>query len=330
MKANLVDTLSGFYATRAIDTLFTTGVLAELIAGRSLSDACAERKIDRLLAYYLVRYVILTTDLLVSQDDGEHCALGEGYEPNDVAHLIDLYAGAFGPCADRLPAMCLDPTSGASHVDTKRHAAAFGTRAGDVGPYLPSIIEELEIGFLLDLGCGGGAMLRQLASANEVFHGIGVDVNPEVIAFAGASLPAACQGRISFKVGDLMELASILDPQEIANVQAVSFRSVANGFFGWDEQRNFSALLDVLKSLFPARLLFIADYLPQLNAEDADAEPSHRTLIHDFAQVASSQGLPPPSHEKWFEVYRKHDLNVIGFYGYGDEHIKHFIHILRL
>lgn len=330
MKLNLVDAISGFYTVKALDALHSSGILTELVSGKSVSQVCDERKIDHLFVSYLLRYLTIATDVVVNPNGGEHFLLGENYSLNDAAHLVDLYLGAFGPCSDNLQATLVDPTKGEQYVNATRHALAFGERSGSASPYFSSIIEEIEVSFLLDLGCGGGGMLKDLASSNSKFEGLGVDANADVISFASRTVPESCGDRVQFKCGDFMRLNLVLSEEEIAKVQAISFRSAANGFFGWDEKRSFSALIGQLKRMFPGKLLFIGDYVPVLDLKSDQSEVPFRTLIHDFAQVISSQGLPPSSHEEWIGLYKMLDVSVIGLYGYGDEHIKHFIHILRL
>jgi hypothetical protein len=56
-----------------------------------------------------------------------------------------------------------------------------------------------------------------------------------------------------------------------------------------------------LRKALPGRPLIISDYYGQLGHRGAAADPM--TLLHDFVQLTSGQGVPAPSWRAWRKIY---------------------------
>ena len=55
-----------------------------------------------------------------------------------------------------------------------------------------------------------------------------------------------------------------------------------------------------LRQALPGRPLLLSDYYGRLGS---DAEEQRETLLHDFVQLISGQGVPPPGLDEWRAIY---------------------------
>jgi len=73
-----------------------------------------------------------------------------------------------------------------------------------IAHFVGSIVRERGPLRLLEVGCGTGVHIRHAVEANAEIRGVGVDVQPEVVAMAGANLAAwGLTGRFSVVHGDI-------------------------------------------------------------------------------------------------------------------------------
>jgi hypothetical protein len=81
-----------------------------------------------------------------------------------------------------------------------------------------------------------------------------------------------------------------------------------------------------LRQVLPGRPLLIADYYGRLGQKRVRL--SRETLLHDFAQVISGQGVPPANASQWRAIYSRAGCQLIHII--EDKTTTRFIHILRL
>ena len=81
-----------------------------------------------------------------------------------------------------------------------------------------------------------------------------------------------------------------------------------------------------LRGMFPGRPMLIADYYGRLSAP---ALPWDRaTLLHDFVQLISGQGIPPHSLVEWQSLYQAAGCRLV--HVTEDTSSTRFLHILVL
>ena len=238
--------------------------------------------------------------------------------------------GAYGPC--------LDAAGPAPHgVDAAALAHAFGElaypngRRPDSGSLATAVLREfgVERG-LLDLGCGAGDLLIELARNDDRFGGIGVDSNPEMCtreverADAAGVLP-----RLRIYHGDAFDVLSSLPADAIDGIEAVHAASFFNALFANGHERAVE-VLTLLGRRVGRRLLFVDDYYGQLGATfDADSGVTW-SVMQDLVQVCSGQGVPPREREDWEAIYGRAGCRLVRAYEGELGGFLRFVHVVQL
>jgi len=329
---SVVDAIAGYYAVKAIDALVVSGAMQALADGGTLKQIAAGFGFDEQALLSVLRYLEKTTDIieLRSHDSSHSATLSRKYRASEVEHLTNLYVGAFGPCCDRI-AEILRGSAKCDLVDLRRHSLAF-VSDGPPDPYLPRLLREIRVSRLLDIGCGGGDLLIHMASTDNGFTGVGVDSNREALERARGRCAASSelQSRIEWLECSVLELHRSLSPEVRDGLQALCLRSVLNSLFSDKSLVKVVGVLGYLKEMFPKRILIVADYFAKLREPSCPSGSYRRTLIHDFAQLASAQGLPPAEQSGWETLYSQAQVSLIQAFHYAGDGLDHFIHLLQL
>lgn len=135
----------------------------------------------------LLRYVALRSDVLISGGglENDRFQLAPRYRgESHFQHMMDQYVGGYGPCLTQLDKIMNEPDEGRSLVNLHRHAQAFCRPAHRNIREIIHLVECLNVRALIDIGCGGGQLLRELGDRNFGLRGIGIDSNPEMVKYA--------------------------------------------------------------------------------------------------------------------------------------------------
>ena len=99
-------------------------------------------------------------------------------------------------------------------------------------------------------------------------------------------------------------------------------------FFG---MRTMNELLGRLSEALPNRLLILADYYGCLDEWKPVSKPDQRrATLHDVAQVASGQGIPPSSLKAWQNIYDQNRCILIKASSIVSGGVHRFIHIVKI
>jgi SAM-dependent methyltransferase len=321
-KLTTEDLVEAFHLAHAVWTLHGAGIFASLDQPRTADDAAALHKLDAKMLRGVLAYVAERTDLL-EHSDGTFAATAS--YSRGSRFLLDLYAGAYGPAALRLGRILAEPSFGAACVDREMHARTF-CQKGPVPPsWLGSVIEQLEWNQVLDVGCGTAALLVELAGRNAEFSGWGLDANRAMCRAARARVrDAAAGGRVTIVEGDARELER-LSPRILESIRTVTARHVANEMFGADGSGAVEWLTGMRRAL-PGRPLLIEDYYGVLGTENAQRHLP--TMLHDYVQHISGQGVPPSTLAEWEQVYDAAGCRLI--HVSEEQSSTRFIHIVVL
>ena len=317
------DLVEGFHLAHAIAALHQEGVLQSLRQAQTVEQLVAQHPVDPAMLRAVLQYAAARTDLV--EQRGAEFATTTHYEPK-ARFLIDQYIGTYGPHAQQLRALLRNPSLAPSLVDRSQHAQAYGHLDAPGLPTLPDVIMQLKLNHLLDLGCGPGSVLLTLAQKDQEFIGWGVDLNPWMCTNALDRVRSlGVDERIRIFEGDSTTLETVLAANIRDQVEAICAASLLNEFFGHGTSAVI-AFLQKLRTLFPERLLLVVDYYGRLGHSDQSWPP--HTLLHDFIQVISGQGVPPYDRSSWYEMYTAAGCRLI--YSAEDENATCFIHLLRL
>lgn len=244
------DLAEGFHLFHAVDSLRKLGIFDLLQQPQTSARLAESSGLNQPILAALLDYVVERTDLLSRDDD--HYSLTPEYSP-EARFYLDQYVGAYGPNALNLPTILRDPASAGSFVDRDQHAAAWIAYGKPGHQLLPDVIRQLELNFVLDLGCGPGSLLLDLAESDSAFIGWGVDLNPNMYASANERFrEAGVSDQVQVFVGDCGKPETML-PDSIANqVQALVGMSLANEFFGGGRDQVIG-WLSTLRQAFPQR-----------------------------------------------------------------------------
>jgi SAM-dependent methyltransferase len=319
----------GYFLALIVYQLHRGGVLGSLVPGRAVPEIAAERGYDAELLRALLEFVHQRSDVL-ERDGRDRYRLNPEYAPYArFAFHLDKLIGAYGPAVQRLEESLCSPGLGAALVDQGALADAFDA-AGAAGTEAQvAILRDWRVGPLVDLGCGPGALLVELASGAPGFIGWGIDASAQMCAAASKRVAeAGLDGVVKIIHGDAREVAQHLG-DDVDRVSALHCRSLMNELFrrGTGEAVEF---VETLSDDFRDRLLFVSDYYGKLGTRDDIPDRYAHTLTHDLAQAISGQGIPPPDLSRWAEVYRAAGVRLL--HAYEGEHagIAWFVHAVRL
>jgi SAM-dependent methyltransferase len=176
-----------------------------------------------------LEYVSARTDL-VRKTGGQFVATRR--YSNEACFLLDVYALAYGRNAVQLSKLLRQPSLASRTVERKHLARAFG-RAGSHGlGVLPGVIRQLGLSPLLDLGCGSGALLLELAANDPKFVGWGLEIDVAMCKVARASIRTARMGkRVHVLRGNANQVGKTLPRNAASGIAAIIASQLANEMF---------------------------------------------------------------------------------------------------
>lgn len=320
----------GFYLAHIVYHLHRAGVLHRFGTGRTVAEVAAEYGCDEPLLHTLLEYVRQRSDIVVRDGSGGYALNGEYRPYHRFGFHLDKFIGAYGPALRRLGESLALPELGRELVDEGMLSEAFDRAGSPSVAAQAAIIRAWQIGSLIDLGCGPGTLLCDLALGDPGFRGWGVDARPAMCAVAVERARAAgVEHALRFVCADARDLGDHLTDDDLGSIDGLHCRSLFNELFrdGPDEAVELVARL---ARLFAGRLLFVGDYYGRLGF-DGDATDTHaHTLLQDVAQAVSGQGIPPPDLDGWAEIYRAGGAQLVHVYEGDHAGIATFVHVVRL
>lgn len=317
------DLVEAFQLAHAVATLHDLGILTTLKKSATADELARRHSLDAKLLRGTLEFVAARTELL--RKSGERFVATRDYSGGS-RFLLDLYVGAYGGNAAQLGKLLSDASAASAAVNRLKHSRAFEAVDGlALGP-LPDLIRQLEFNDLLDIGCGNGALLIELASKDSSFRGWGIDFNESMCRLARARVRTAGIGkRVRVINGDCQNLKDHLPAKTTKLIGSVSACNVVNEMFA-DGHAAVISWLRGLRRLFPGRLLLLVDYYGRLGKGKGKAD--RETLLHDYAQLISGQGVPPARRKEWQSIYERAGCRLV--HVIEDTATTRFIHILGL
>jgi SAM-dependent methyltransferase len=323
-KLGPFDLAEGLQLGHAIRALHELGVLNLLRKPMTSSAAAKQLRLDPATLSMVLCYCAARTTVIASKRNNRFQTTGAHGPMSEF--LIDMYAGAFGQHAIALESLLEGSRTGPQLINRTLQARAFRSALADEEPPIAGIIRQLQFNHVLDLGCGSGVLLRALATQSKDFHGTGIDFNPEMCRVARTTMREAGVARqVRIFRGDIREDMNILPNDLRATIKTLVASNVANEFFD-DGRRTLLSWLVQLKRCFPNVIMLLADYYGRLGVSERVAD--RQTLLHDYVQSLSGQGVPFADLRSWKAIYRDSGCHLI--HCIEDKTTTQFIHILRL
>lgn len=318
-----LDLAEAFQLAHAVATLEEYGLLVYLAAHPSTAAALATRfGVDPAILAGMLEYVAERTELVRRRGRMYTTSSNDGHRDR---FLLNLYTLAFRPNACRLSHILRHPRVGGSLVDRAHHAKTFASLTPRAESPVADVVRQLGLDVVLDLGCGTGDLLRSLAAADDRFIGVGVEQNRRMCLAARARIVAAGLGRrIRVLEGDARRLSGVVPKHLRARVSGVTACHVANEMFARGIV-SAARWLTAIRTSVPGRPIIIHDYYGRLGSRRSWSADRH-TLLHDYVQLISSQGIPPASLTGWRRAYQLAGLRLI--HVNEDEATTRFIHVL--
>jgi SAM-dependent methyltransferase len=321
-RLGTLDLVEGLQLGHALSTLHDLGVLAALRTPRTAAELAAQFRLDPALLAAALEWLVARTELLRKR--GGRFRTTAAYTAAD-RYLIDLYAGAFGANAMALPELLRHPARAGARVDRRRHAHAFLHVSGGDDSMAAELLLGLGCRGVLDLGCGPATLLRVMARHDGELRGWGIEANPAMCRLARTRLrEAGVAPRVRILRGDGRDPAAVLPARARPAVDTLVAGDLANELCAGDG-RAAGAWLRRLRRDFPGRLLLVSDYYGRLGHRGA---ARRETLLHDYVQAISGQGIPPPDRRAWQTLYRAAGVRLL--HCIEDTATTRFLHLLRL
>ena len=308
--------------SHGISTLHNLGVLETLRRPLTATTAAKAHGLDPALISGLLEYAAVRTGLV--RKVGKSFAATELYSP-ESQFLLELYTGAYRDNSVHLDTFLRCPKLAPAAVDRKRHTQAIKIGGSFAVKGVPEVIRQLQFNRILDIGCGSGALLVALAKQNPDFVGWGLEMNPSMCRLARAGIRSEGIKGVRIIRGDSRNPRQALAADIRSRVQTVTACQVANEMFG----AGFSGVVAWLRGLrraFPGRPLLIADYYGRLGSKASGDE--RQTILHDYVQLISGQGVPPSSLKQWKAIYAEAGCRFA--HAVEDTCTTRFIHVVVL
>lgn len=312
-----------FQLSHAVSTLHEMGILASLTKPTTALELSKRSETDTTVLEGILDYVAARTNLL--RKTGKKFVVTRQYS-SATRFLLDLYIGAYGKNAAQLQRVLRRPSIATRLVNHDKYTKAFHNVSDLVSGALLQIIVQLQLNNILDLGCGPATLLIELARKDRRLIGWGVEMSPAMYRLARARIrDAQLSTRIRVFNGDCRKINSVLPSSVLEKVGVVVASQVANEMFA-DGRQTAVAWLRQIRQVFPRRLLLIADYYGRLGRTTATV--NRETLLHDYVQLISGQGIPPPDASFWNKIYSQSSCRLLHII--EDKATSRFIHVLEL
>lgn len=325
-KSGLVDIIRGYYQAIVLRGMFDCEMIGPLRSHINPEKLADQMGLGPEIVSASLEFLYQTTDIVERSEQGEYTLSSQYRSFERLRFLERKFIEAYGPSVH---AMFNGASPSKENVDEAALARAFAEISGPPRVVV-DVIAQWGVPTLLDLGCGVGSLLIDMAGRDSRFLGWGLDRNGEMCRVAADRAAGAhCDDRLSFHVGDVRNIERYFSAQERSVVSAVYGSSIVNEFFANDASEAI-LFLRQLRSLFPGRLLFVVDYYGKLVRVASVDRRFHHTLLQDLVQVATGQGVPPTDLLAWGEVYAAACCRLVHAYQSETDGIEWFIHVVEL
>ena len=325
----LLDALTGHAASRILYNLHRLGLVEKLQRPTDIDVLAEEAGVDAVWLRHVLNFLAADGGIVQRVGDATYVIRPECGGSAHVGFELAKFVGAYGACLD-------EPGPAPAAVNESALADAFlgWSKSARREPHEPSAAAAVLrkhglASALLDLGCGPGDLLIELARGDPSFRGVGIDLSAAMCTAARRRAEEAGVAlQVEVRQGDALDIVSQMSASVRNHIQAVHAASYFNALFGAGTRRAVDALVG-LSEFLPGRVLVNHDYYGRLS-RGADGAFPEWTLLQDVAQTCSGQGVPPSDRDTWESLYLEARCTLIDVYeGDGDSY-RRFMHVIRL
>lgn len=332
-QTNLTDplllALNGHAVSRILYTLDEAGLLEHLRSPQQVDSLAIRTGVDRIWLGCVLDFISHASPIVRSLGHDGYVLDFEYAKDGRLAFELRKFIGAYGPCLDVLDSSPMKVNQSALARAFDRSAGKLRNLSSHPSPAATTLREFHAASYVLDLGCGPGELLMELAISEPSFKGIGVDVNFAMCAAARARLTEmGVTAHIQIRHGDALDVLSRLPSSETRHISAVHASSYFNALFHNGGSDAIGALVSLREAL-PGRILVIGDYYGRLGS-GKPVNDLGWTLLQDLVQACSGQGVPPSERADWEALYRKAGCRLIRARDEPAGGYIHFIHVVKL
>lgn len=309
----------GYAATTCFWSLLNVGFWDELAAAGQLNvaDYCERNGFDRHVLESVCSY--LDGIRLVDFDEKAGVVRPTGRSEELLAEPRGLFEllYAYEPVFVELEAMLRGQKK--YGPDVRRRTRWVGLGSGRLCRQLPyPVMIDMVVRHgrkhVLDLGCGDGAFLMELAGRSPAVRGLGIDVDPPVVQLANEQIEArGLSSRLRATVADMFELAAACSaagpgPLSTRQREEVDCLTACDTFheYLWTGDERVVELLKGLKAAFPAAIMVVGEFCKQSHAS-LRKRPTAFLEHHLFHQLTNQR---IESADRWREIFHRAGLNV--------------------
>ncbi|MDD4888768.1 MAG: class I SAM-dependent methyltransferase [Phycisphaerae bacterium] len=302
--------IRGYAATTCFWTLLNVGFWDDLSAAGSLglADYCATKGFDphvlgSVCSYLdgirMVDFDESTGAVRLTKRSRELLA-----EPRGLFELLYAYEPVF---VELEPMLRGQKKYG---PDVQRRTRWVGLGSGNLCRQLPypvmiDMARRHGCKRVLDLGCGDGAFLMELASQAPTISGVGIDLDAPVVQLANQQIAAAgLSARLNAVVGDMFDVTA----QSAASFGTVDCLTACDTFheYLWNGDERVIGLLRALKSAFPKAVMVIGEFCKQSH-ESLRKRPTAFLEHHLFHQLTNQR---IETANRWLEIFHRAGLHI--------------------
>jgi len=320
----LLDSVQGFYVAEALFQLLQAGVLSHLQKPHSSKEIADSLALCQKTLRDFLDFVSRCSDVIQVDKKGRY-RLG-AYPTETLYFQLEKFVGCYGPSIRGL-ANLLQGGKGNEPSQAALARAFASVRAGN--DLMISVLTRAQVFTLLDLGCGTGSLLVDMAMKNPRFEGYGFDSNRDMYTVGVTRVrKAGLTRRVHIKCADARKARKILGSKRAASIDALCGRSFLNQFF-MNGGETVGKVLRALRRSFPGRNAWFVDYYGELPARH-NFEDSRLGLLQDACQIVSGQGIPPADRDQWRDIYREAGCTLTDSEDFQSDGIRWFIHQVLL
>lgn len=328
---NILDIIEGFHLANGIKFLHEKNVLTKLKKRSTIEELVKGSDIDPSKLRELLWYVSSRTEIILRDDSNGNYSLSTKYHNyRDLGFWIEQYLGAYDFNSDYVAERLTNCKLLRSIPNQEKHAHAYQQLNGCGFPFLSKLIRELNAEVILELGCGTGELLVDIAKNNPATMALGIDNNPFMLHYAQKRIHAEnLQQQIKVASGNAACIDRLIPETVARKFELIIAVSLINEFCDNDlGNKKIIKWLRLLKQTFPRGKLLIVDYYGRLGRSSYIS--GQKVLLHDWIQLMSGQGIPPENLSQWKKIYNKSKCSLLDVLESPNSEIPYFVHLLEL